>query len=100
MKERVRNHLGVVGFTFLVCFAITTGVARADSFVMPFDGFVYLQQMGGEAAGTTTFGLGTSPTNFVPFYTGLPNNPSPTGRVLVGSFSAGVVINFGIFTTF
>src|SRR5437667_8407170 len=35
-----------------------------------------------------------------PLYTGLPNNPSPTGLVLVGFFSAGTTINFGMFTTF
>ena len=63
------------------------------------DGYLYLQQMGGEAAGITTFGVGTSPSDFVPLYTGLPNNPSPTGLVLVGFFSAGTTINFGMFTT-
>ncbi len=29
------------------------------------DGYLYLQQMGGEAAGITTFGVGTSPSDFV-----------------------------------
>jgi hypothetical protein len=84
----------------LVCLVVITSAARADSFVMPTDGYLYLQQMRGEAAATSVFGVGTSPSDFVPLYTGLPNGPSPNGLVLVGFFSAGTTINFGIFTTF
>jgi hypothetical protein len=69
-------------------------------FVMPSDGNLYLQQMGGEAGADTTFGIGTSPSDFVPYYTGLPNNPNPTGEVLVGFFPAGTTIHFGMYTTF
>lgn len=69
-------------------------------FVMPFSGNVYLQQMGGSAGGATTFGLGTSPGNFVSYYTGLPNNPVPTGGVYIGYFTQGTTLNFGMYTTF
>jgi hypothetical protein len=83
-----------------VCVAIPTHAAKGDEFVMPFTGDLYLQQMGGEASGVTMFGLGTSPSNFVPYYSGLPNNPSPIGEVLVGLFSLGTTVHFGEFTEF
>ena len=71
-----------------------------DTFVMPYNGMLYLQQKGGEAGASTDFGIGTSPANFVRYYSGLPNNPSPTGEVMVGYFSKGTVINFAMFTQF
>jgi hypothetical protein len=71
-----------------------------QTFVMPVTGSLYLQQEGGSAAATTTFGLGTSPSNFVAYYTGLPNSPSPTGQLLAGTFTAGTLVNFGMYTTF
>jgi len=71
-----------------------------QTFVMPVSGALYLQQEGGSAAATTTFGLGTSSANLVPYYTGLPNSPNPTGELLVGTFPAGTLINFGMYTTF
>jgi hypothetical protein len=69
-------------------------------FVMPFSGDVYLLQMGGNAAATTTFGVGTSPDDFTPYYTGLPNNPDPTGEVFIGHFTQGTTLNFGMYTTY
>jgi hypothetical protein len=80
--------------------AIGTGAANANEFVMPVSGDLFIQQMGGEAGGVTTFGTGTSPSDFIPFYTGLPNNPNPTGGLLVGFFNAGTTIHFGEFTVF
>ena len=77
---------------------VTTSVIP-PVFVMPYNGTLYLLQEGGSASATTEFGLGTSPTNFVPYYTGLPGNPNPVGEVLVGNFTAGTVINFGMYTT-
>ena len=78
-----------------------SGTATTDhNFVMPFNGTLYLQQKGGEAGASTEFGLGTSPNNFVKYYSGLPNNPDPVGEVLVGSFTKGTIINFGMFTEF
>ena len=70
------------------------------TFVMPVNGTLYLQQKGGEAGASTEFGIGTSPTNFVKYYSGLPNNPDPVGEVLVGTFTKGTIINFGMFTQF
>ena len=81
--------------------AISAGsftVRPGKEFVMPVSGQLYLQQKGGSAGAVTTFGLGTSPANFVPYYTGLPNDPNPTGEVSVGSFTAGTTIHFGMFT--
>ena len=69
-------------------------------FTMPYTGTLYLLQMEGSAGASTMFGLGTSPTNFVGYYGGLPNNPVPTGEVMVGTFTAGTVINFGMFSQF
>jgi hypothetical protein len=65
---------------------------------MPVSGTLFLQQQGGSAAASTKFGIGTSPGNFVQYYDGLPNNPNPTGEVMVGSFAAGTIINFGLFS--
>jgi hypothetical protein len=69
-------------------------------FSMPFSGYLFLLQKGGEAGASSDFGLGTSPANFVKYYGGLPNNPQPVGEVLVGHFASGTPINFGIFTSF
>ena len=104
----------VLAFTlFALCLAVVPAMAQAIQvggacndhwgnncpFVMPSDGYLYLHQMGGESAGTTTFGIGTSQDDFVPYYTGLPNDPHPTGEVLVGFFAAGTTIHFGMYTT-
>ena len=70
------------------------------NFVVPVTGYVYFLQMGGGAGGDSSFGLGTSPTNFVAFYTGLPNDPQPTGEVLAGCFTAGTLLHLGISTSF
>jgi hypothetical protein len=83
--------------TSMASFTVT---AVPKEFIMPVTGQLFLLQKGGEAGAVTTFGLGTSPGNFVPYYTGLPNNPNPTGEVLVGSFPAGTTIHFGMFTQF
>src|SRR5215475_4361099 len=65
---------------------------------MPVSGDLYLQQMGGEAGADSIFGLGTSPADFVPFYSGLPNSPNPSGELFAGSFNSGTIINFGEYT--
>lgn len=85
----------------LACMAtFTAAPAGAESFTVPFDGEVYLSPEGGFAAASTKFGLGTAPENFVQVFEGLPNNPSPDAEVLIGTYSAGDVIDFGMFTTF
>lgn len=76
--------------------------AAADSieeFVMPTSGYVSLQFIGGSAAATTTFGLGTDPSDFDPLLGGLPNAPSSTSPVDVGFFSQGTTIHMGMYTT-
>lgn len=74
--------------------------ARADEFVMPFGGHLSVQFVGGEAGGVTTFGVGTSPSNFVALLSGLPNTPSSLSTINVGFFASGITIHFGMFTTF
>jgi hypothetical protein len=74
--------------------------ARADEFVMPFGGYLSVQSIGGEAGGVTTFGLGTSPSNFVAYLKGLPNTPSSLSAINVGFFASGTTIHLGMFTTF
>ena len=108
-EESVRNRILVLTLG-LIATVTASGAAHAQNcliksgnncpFVMPFSGDVYLQQMGGSAGATTTFGLGTSPSNFVPYYTGLPNDPSPTGGVYIGYYTEGTTLNFGMYTTF
>jgi hypothetical protein len=71
-----------------------------QTFVMPYNATLYLQQLGGSASATTEFGTGTSSSNFVEYYSGLPSDPDPTGQLLVGSFTAGTIVNFGMFTQF
>jgi Bacterial Ig-like domain (group 3) len=71
-----------------------------QTFVMPYNATMYIQQEGGTGAATTEFGTGTWPTNFVEDYSGLPSNPDPPGQVLVGSFDAGTIVNFGMYTVF
>ncbi len=71
---------------------------RAESFVAPYSGNLYLQCVGGTAAAVSTFGVGTSPTTFTPYLTGLPSHPSPSGQALVGAIAAGGTVIFGIST--
>ena len=77
-----------------------TSAWTTQIFVMPYNATMYLQQEEGFAAATTEFGAGTWPTNFVEYYSGLPNNPDPTGQVLVGSFDAGTIVNVGMYTVY
>ena len=67
---------------------------------MPIGGTVSIQFLSGEAGGVTTFGLGTSPADFVALLTGLPNNPSSLQPINIGFFAAGAIIHMGMFTTF
>jgi hypothetical protein len=63
-------------------------------FVVPYDATLYLQEVGGFAAATTEFGIGTSIQDHSPYFTGLPNNPNPTTEVEVGYVAAGTSLNF------
>lgn len=85
---------------FLVFQAILPSRAGADEFVMPSGGYLSAQSIGGEAGGITTFGLGTSPGDFVALLSGLPNSPSSLAAINAGFFAAGATTHFGMFTTF
>jgi len=88
---------------FLAALNFLSQPARADGiqeFVMPNDGYLSMQFIGGEAAAVTTFGLGTSPTDFIALFTGLPNSPSSLNPVNVGFFTAGTTVHMGMFTDF
>jgi hypothetical protein len=73
------------------------GSLRAENFVVPASGTLYMQCVGGSAGATSQFGLGTSPSNFVPYLTGLPGS-CPDKEVSVGAVSAGQTVQFGIST--
>lgn len=77
-----------------------TSAWTTQTFVMPYNATMYLQQEGGSAAASTEFGTGAWPTNFVQGYSGLPNNPDPTGQVRVGTFDAGTIVNFGVYSVY
>jgi hypothetical protein len=68
--------------------------AQAAFFTIPYDATLYLTALGGSAAGTTEFGLGTSQANARPMFTGLPNSPNPLGEVEIGFFAAGATLDF------
>jgi uncharacterized protein (TIGR03437 family) len=74
--------------------------ARAQGFVAPRGGALFLQAIGGSAGGASKFGLGTGPGNFTPLLSGLSSNPTPTGEVFAGFVSAGQTVPFGIYTVF
>jgi hypothetical protein len=99
----VRLNLSILSVTLLTLLIASPTRAWADGvneFVMPTDGYVSLQPIGGEAGGVTTFGLGTSQSDFLALFMGLPNNPSSLSAVNVGFFSAGTTIHMGMFTTY
>ena len=75
--------------------------ARAEGFLVPQSGNLYLEAVGGSAGstGTADFGLGTSQADFVPCLMGLAPNRS-FGEVLVGFKRAGETIHFGMVTQF
>jgi uncharacterized protein (TIGR03437 family) len=73
---------------------------HAEGFIAPFSGNLYLKCIGGSSAGVSTFGVGTSPSNYVPYLTGLPDRPSPSGEVFVGAVTAGQTVFLGISTPY
>jgi hypothetical protein len=87
-----------------VCMLLAVTLAQGQTiqeFVMPSSGYLSIQCIGGSAGGVTTFGLGTSPSNFVPLLFGLPNSrPSASVPIMAGFFSAGTTIHMGMYTTF
>jgi len=107
MRDRISVSLALVLWALGLCSTVSAQdqnclikVGNNCPFVMPFSGNVYLLQMGGNAGASTTFGVGTSPSNFTPYYTGLPNNPNPIGEVFIGHFTQGTTLKFGMYSTF
>ena len=76
------------------------GISAGASFVVPFSGKLYLEAIGGDAAssGRANFGLGNSPANCQFYLSGLAPNRSP--EILVGSFNAGVTVDFCMLSTY
>jgi hypothetical protein len=98
-KDGLANGDGVsTGDNMVGYFVEFTLVENPPFFVMPISGDLYIQQMGGEAGADSIFGLGTSPADFVPIYSGLPNSPNPISEVFAGAFSSGTEIDFGLQT--
>jgi hypothetical protein len=72
--------------------------ARAESFVAPASGTLYVKCIGGSAGAVSQFGTGTSPANFVPYLNSLPAS-CPTLEVPVGTLTAATqTLPFGIHT--
>ena len=86
----------------LVLFVVSSTRSYAESFVVPFSANLYLEVRGGEAAsrGMVDFGLGTAPTNFIPYLRNLAPNTSLEGEVFLGFFGAGETVHFGMRATF
>ena len=99
--SRLSAVLTLLMFLSVITFCLAAPIrACADEFGMPFGGYLSVQFVGGEASAVTTFGLGTSPSDFVALLSGLPNSPSSLSPINAGLFGAGVTIHFGMFTTF
>lgn len=70
---------------------------QAENFVVPQSGSLYLQCTGGSAGATSQFGVGSSPSNFTVYLSGLPSS-CPDSEVLVGPVNAGQSVEFGMST--
>ena len=96
MQICTRTLLSVLCMLLVV--TLTQG-QTIQEFVMPSSGYLWIQYIGGSAAeADTTFGLGTSASDFVPLLTGLESGSTPP-PVNAGFFSAGTTIHMGMFTT-
>src|ERR1019366_2770532 len=82
----------------ILCAANSTQLSHCSAqgtfFTVPYDATFYLSPLGGGAAATNEFGLGTSQTNAVPIFTGLPYHPTPPGEVAIGLVTAGTSLDF------
>jgi hypothetical protein len=88
----MKTRVAISAFLLAAC-----GSLRAENFVVPYRGTLYMECVGGSAGATSAFGLGTSEANFVPYLTGLPAS-CPDKEVSVGAVSAGQTVQFGIST--
>jgi hypothetical protein len=72
-------------------------VVHAENFIAPQSGNLYLQCTGGNAGATSQFGVGSSPSNFTVYLSGLPSS-CPDSEGLVGPVTAGQSVEFGMST--
>jgi hypothetical protein len=70
---------------------------RAESYSAPYNGYLYVQCIGGSAGASSQFGSGSSPANFKALLTGLPSS-CPGAEVPIGAVTAGQTVEFGIST--
>jgi uncharacterized protein (TIGR03437 family) len=87
--------------SFEFCASILSVLAigiHAESFIVPYSGNLYMSAVGGSAGAVSTFGVGTSQSNYTQYLSGLPSNPSPSGDVSIGSVKAGQTVVFGMST--
>jgi hypothetical protein len=89
----MKTRVAMSAFLLAAC-----GSLRAENFVVPTSGTLYMQCVGGSAGATSQFGLGTSSSNFLPYLTGLPGS-CPDKEVSVGAVRAGQTVQFGISTS-
>ena len=86
---------------YLVMLVVLTGslspAARAESFIAPASGTLYVKCIGGSAGAVSQIGTGSAISDFVPLLNSLPQ-ACPTTEVPVGPVSAGQTISFGLHT--
>ncbi len=86
----MRHSIGFWAFAF----ATLAIAVRAESFIVPVNGTLYMSAAGGSAGAVSTFGVGMSQSSYTPYFAGLPANPSPSGEVRVGTVATGQTVVF------
>ena len=77
---------------------VYTRAFQQEGLVAPFDCEVFVRAVGGSAGATSALGIGTTPANFRPLLTGLPQEITDEVAEL-GEFREGDAIPFAIKTT-
>jgi hypothetical protein len=96
LRRVMRN--GCFGIVALASLLASAEAARAESFIPPYSGNLYVRCIGGSAGATSQLGVGSAPNNFVPYLNGLPQ-ACPDSEVLVGPVTAGQPVEFGLSTS-
>lgn len=92
------RHRRVIRFVPLILLSASMFIdVRAESFVAPQAGTLYVKCVGGKAGAVSQFGTGTAASNFTPLLGSLPQS-CPTAEVSAGHVSAGQKVPFGIHT--
>lgn len=76
----------------------TNAAPTGGVFVAPSSGTLYLKCVGGSAAATSQFGIGSSPSAFVSYLSSLPQS-CPTTEISAGNVTAQQIVPFGIETS-